>query len=404
MTRTKSRELAFAIVLVGALLPPGTAVAQESNFVPTAGADLQAPAGWSFTPTLAAGTSWDDNVLVRGNGDNAPGDLLSVLDPRATLNYNSGRGQLSASYDGAIVLYRDLDQLNSFDQRGSLFARRLLTKRIAIFVRNSAASAPTTELADLVGVPFVRTGSRLDDFHSGIEASFTKYTSAILSYNFDWVDFDRTVPGASSLLGGHSHGASLTLRHLLSARLALTADYNMQHATLRDNQIFDVVNASAGMEYRLSEFTRVFAAGGISRLGVSQISTDRTGPAWRIGLAHNLRTTTVDLLYGRSFVPSYGFGGTMQNEEITARVQVPIARRFYTTSSVSWRRDEPLVIAELPLRTYWIEGSVGYAATPWVRFEGFYGGSHQTIDRPGGVLDRNRIGFQVITARPMRIR
>jgi hypothetical protein len=62
------------------------------------------------------------------------------------------------------------------------------------------------------------------------------------------------------------------------------------------------------------------------------------------------------------------------------------------------------VIAELPLRTYWIEASVGYAATPWVRFEGFYGGSHQTIDRPGGVLDRNRIGFQVITARPMRIR
>jgi hypothetical protein len=404
MTRTRTRTLALVIVLLGVQLRPGTAAAQESNFVPTAGADLQAPAGWSFTPSIAAGTGYDDNVLVRGNGDNAPGDVTTVLDPHATLNYNSGRGQLSASYDGAIVLYRDLDQLNSFDQHGSLFGRRLVTKRLAIFVRNSAASVPTTELADLVGVPFVRTGARLDNFNSGIEVSFTKYTSAIISYNFEWVDFDLTAPGANSLLGGHSHGASMTLRHLLSARLALTADYNMQHATLRDNQIFDVINASAGVEYRLSESTRVFAAGGISRLGVSQIATDRTGPAWRIGLAHNLRTTTVDLLYGRSFVPSYGFGGTMQNEEVTGRVRVPIGRRFYTTSSVSWRRDDPLVIAELPLRSYWIEGSVGYAATPWVRFEGFYSGSHQTIDRPGGELDRNRIGFQVITAKPMRIR
>ena len=397
------RTLLLTIALLAAQLWPGTAAAQESNFVPTAGANVQAPPGWSFTPSLAAGTSWDDNVLIRGTGDNAPGDLLNVVDPRATLDFNSPRGQLSAYYDGAIAFYRDFSQLNSFDQRGSLFGRRLLTKRVALFVRNSAASVPTTELAELVGVPFVRTGSRLENLQSGIEASFTKYTSAIFSYNFDWVDFDHTVPGAS-LIGGHSHGASVTLRHLLSARLALTADYNLQHATLQDNQTFDIQNASAGVEYRLSEFTRVFAAGGMSRLGVALISTDHTGPAWRIGLAHNIRTTTVDLLYARSFVPSYGFGGTMQNEEVTGRVRVPFGRRFYTTSSVSWRRDDPLVTNQLPIRSYWIEGSVGYAASPWVRFEGFYAGSHQTIDRPGGVLDRNRVGFQVITAKPMRIR
>jgi hypothetical protein len=47
---------------------------------------------------------------------------------------------------------------------------------------------------------------------------------------------------------------------------------------------------------------------------------------------------------------------------------------------------------------------VGYAATPWVRFEAFYGGTHQTIDRPGGTLGRNRIGFQVTTAKPVRVR
>ena len=49
-------------------------------------------------------------------------------------------------------------------------------------------------------------------------------------------------------------------------------------------------------------------------------------------------------------------------------------------------------------------GSIGYTVQPWVRLEGFYDGSRQTIDRPGGELNRNRFGFQVITSKPMRIR
>jgi hypothetical protein len=94
----------------------------------------------------------------------------------------------------------------------------------------------------------------------------------------------------------------------------------------------------------------------------------------------------------------------MQNEEATARMQLPLTRRVYMTSTLSWRRDDPLAFGYLPLRTYWIEGSLGYAATPRVRFEAFYAGTHQTIDQPGGVLDDNRIGFQIITSKPLRIR
>ena len=398
-----NRVFAFTMVWVLAL-QPGAALAQESNFVQEAAADLQAPPGWSFTPSLAAGSGWDDNVLVHGNGDVAPGDVQSILNPRATLDFNSPKGQLSASYEGGIVFYRDLNELNTFDQRGSFFGRRMLSKHTALFVRNSAASAPSTELVQLVGVPFVRIGSRLEDLRAGVETSFTKYTSAIVSYDFQWVDFDQSAPGASALLGGHSHGASLALRHRLNPRLALTGDYALQHAVLRDGETFDVENSSVGIEYKLSESTRMFAAGGISRLGVTQFSTDRTGPAWRMGLIHNHRRASVDLHYSRSFVPSYGFGGTMQNEEVTGRLQLPLGRRLYTSSALSWRSDDPLIAGDLPLRSFWVEGSIGYAVTPWVRLEGFYSGTHQAIDRPGGVLDRNRIGFQVITAKPVRIR
>src|SRR5882672_7374413 len=112
-----NRAFTFTIVLLAALLRSGAATAQDSNFVPTASANPQAPAGWTLTPTLVVGSSWDDNVLVRGKGDSAPGDVLSVLNPRATLDFNGARGQLSASYDGAALFYRDLNQLNSLDQR-----------------------------------------------------------------------------------------------------------------------------------------------------------------------------------------------------------------------------------------------------------------------------------------------
>ena len=403
---TNMTRVTFTIALLAAaLLRPAAAAAQETNLVPTADANPLAPVGWSFTPSLTYSGAWDDNVLIRGKGDSTPRDFLNVVNPRGALDFNGRRGQMALSYDGAFLLYRDLHSLDSYDQHAWFFGRRLIAPHVALFVRNTAASVPTTELAQLIAIPFVRTGSRLDNFRTGVEAAFTKRTSMVASYDFEYVDFDHSQPGAEGLRGGHSHGGTVNLRHILSDRLSLTADYGFQHAIIGTiGQTFDIQNAWVGGEYRLTDLTRVFGAGGISRLAATEISANRTGPAWRFGLTRDLRTAAVDLLYTRSFVPSYGFGGTMQNEEATARLRLPLARRVYTSTAVSWRRNDPLFDVELPLRSVWIEGTIGYAVTPFVHVEAFYGGTHQTIDRPGGVLDRNRIGFQVITAKPVRIR
>ena len=393
-----------AAVLLAIVLRPGAASAQESNFVPAASANAQAPAGWSFTPSLTYARSWDDNVLIRGKGDAAVSDFLNLVNPRGVLDLNGRRGQLSASYDGAFVLYRDLGTLNSYDQHASFFGRRLLSPHLSVFVRNTASSVPTTELAQLIAIPFVRTGSRLDDLRTGVEAALSKRTSIVASYDFQWVQFDHSQPGSEALRGGHSHGGSLTLKHALSQRFALTADYDLQHATIdAGGQTFDVQNGWAGGDYKVSDLTHVFAEAGVARLGATEFSQARVGPAWRLGLTRQFRTAGVDLLYSRAFVPSYGFGGTTQNAEATARVRVPLSRRVYSTSALSWRRNDPLTPGDLPLRSYWIEGGLGYAATPWVHVEAFYAGTRQTIDRPGGTFDRNRIGFQVTTAKPVRV-
>ena len=391
-----------AALLLATVAGPTTASAQETNLAPAVAANEKAPSGWSFTPALTYGASWDDNVLVRGDGDPKVPDLLNVISPRAIIDLNGRRGQVSATYDGAFLLYRDRSTLNSYDQHVSFIGRRLLTPHFAVFARDNAASVPTTEFSQFIATPFIRTGSRLDDLRTGIEASLTKRTSLVASYDFQWVQFDHTGTGSESLFGGHSHGGSMEVKHVLTPRVSLTAAGDVQHATI-DAGTFDVQNIRAGGDYKLSDLTHVFAEGGISRLGVTPLSDARIGPAVRLGLTRQFRNAGVDLLYSRSFVPSYGFGGTMQNEEASARFRLPLSRRAYSTSALSWRRNEPLTVGELPLLSYWLEGTLGYALTPWVHVEMFYAGTRQTIDRPGGTLNRNRVGFQLTTAKPVRV-
>ena len=81
----------------------------------------------------------------------------------------------------------------------------------------------------------------------------------------------------------------------------------------------------------------------------------------------------------------------------------PLSRRIYLNSAVSWRRNEPLITNGLRLKSFWFETSVGYAVEQWVAIEGFYQAEHQVIDRPGGTLGRNRVGFQIVTSKPVRI-
>ena len=110
------------------------------------------------------------------------------------------------------------------------------------------------------------------------------------------------------------------------------------------------------------------------------------------------------MAYSRAFVPSYGFGGTQQNEEIRAAARVPFGRALYTQSSLAWRRNEPLIINGLKLKTLVVEASVGYMLAPWVGVEGFFDSSSQRLDMPGGASDHHRIGVQIVTTKPMRIR
>jgi uncharacterized protein (PEP-CTERM system associated) len=389
--------------IVAAALVGSSALAYAQQADPRFSQERQ-PVGWSVTPRVSTSAAYDNNVLIQGSGDNLASDLNTAVSPGGSLDYVGKLGSFAGSYTGSMQLYRDFSSLNSYDQALNVSARRQMTRHILAFGQQSYSKTPTTELPALAGVPFLRVGARIADTRGGIEASPSSRMSLAASYNFQWIAFDKDPTAGISLLGGHSNGGSAGVKYQLSRRTTLTADYDLQRATIFNGNRFTVQNSWAGADYRLTETSHLFGALGIARLGAVDLGTGKTSPAWRAGYARRFEAATVDLAYSRSFVPSYGIGGTLSNEDITSNLHVPIGRRAYSEGTLSWRKNEQIVAGDQPLTSTWIGAVVGYALQPWMRVEAFYGGTHQNIDRPGGRLNRNRIGVQVVTAKPVRIR
>jgi len=385
-------------------LTVSAASAQTSNFALFEGALGPRNPGWTFTPSLTYQGAWDDNALLRGAGDQAPADFVSGVSPRLGVNFLGRRGEFDASYTGMFSLYRTLSGLNGYDQHGEISARRLLTPRTTIWVRDNAISVPTTELLNFVAVPFIRTGSKLNDLGSGIDVALDKYTTFAAGYAFKWASFDNGADVQRLLLrGGHSHGLNAALKRQLSETLSVVGDYSFQHALLTDGGIWDVQSAEVGIEYRLTDATRLSAGAGISHLVIDDPGTTRFGPTFRGAVSHNFNRVIVDVSYGRSYVPGFGINGTSQNDEFAAYATTAIARRMSVRASAAWRANDPVEAMGLRLKSTWLEAEFGYALQPWAQLEAYYSRSHQTILAPAGVYDRNRVGFQIVTTKPVRI-
>jgi hypothetical protein len=365
--------------------------------------------GWSFTPALGYGQILDDNVLMQGTEAAPPGDLLSLVSPKADLNFNGALGHFSASYTGAFQLYRQFDSLNNYGQFETLSARRRMTSHTSLFVQQQFSLTPTTALPVLVGVPFVRVGSRVADLRAGVDHAFTKNTTLTASYDFQWISFDQNPTFGRVLIGGRGDGGTVELRDRTTAKTTLVANYEIQHASLVDNGSFTVHNARVGAEHKFSSTWSVFGQAGIARLNPSALSPGHIGPSVQAGINRGLRGGSLDITYTRGYVPSFGNGDPLQNDDLASHLRLTLTRKMTAQGAVELSRVDPLtgafaLLGEQRLRTLWLSGLIGYSAGPWLRIEGFINTSRQQVSRPGGNVYDNRVGIQVVTAKPMRIR
>lgn len=399
--RTAATCAAVAVVLTAGTAP----LVAQGPLKP----DPPITAGWVFTPGLTVAQTWDNNVLLATEGNESVGDFLTAITPRGAISYRGRETTFSVDYRGAFLIYQELSDLNAYDHRSTSDVRHRLTKSVTLYARNGISKSPSTDEIELPGILFRRQGVLLEDMRGGVEARLSARTSLDAAYTFQWVRFDQgnlTVPTQLSQ-GGHSHGAVVTLDHTLTSRVSVGADYDMRNAILVDGDVFRVQNALATIDWAFKP--RFSLSGGV---GYAWLATDdqsqgvddrRSAPAFRIDLAGKGRIAW-NVGYRRAFLPSFGFGGTFQNQETYANVLAPLTRRLDVSGGISVRRNEALDQSDLGLRSVWARSSVSYLATRWMRIEGFYALALQDSQRPGGKVSRLRYGVQVVTSKRMRIR
>jgi hypothetical protein len=394
------RALAFgAIALLAAAAP---ATAQRSD---QAG-EIQSYRipGWSFTPSLAIGATYDTNVALtdaRADLGTTEGDTFFNIVPGGELGFIGKYTDFSAGYRGFIRRYFELDALNSYDQRASLSVKRVMSRRLTLSARDSFSDTPTTDDTEVNGVPFRRAGSRTNTLGVASQYRFTKYTTLSSRYDQTWVEFDR--PDVF-LTGGWIHAVRNDVSHRLSERVALGGEYAYRFATLdRGERNFTFQDAGGVLHLSRGPHTSASAAGGFSVLHDRNFDITRTGPYVRVNLTQETARAVVGAAFERQYVPSFGFGGTSNSQELRGWIMMPLRPGLYTQSSAAWRRMKPFETDTLQLDTIWIRSTLGYALARWAQVELLYTFTRQDSIVTGGEVNRHRIGVQFVISQPMRI-
>src|SRR6266850_314464 len=367
-------------------------------------------AGWTFTPTFGFAETYDDNISLfgRNTAESQNDDYIATYFPSADLHYTGKHTRFGTSYSGSFLNYQTFTSLNRWDQRAKIDLRREETARLSWFAHGAAAMLPSTDVIELGGIPFRHTGAKTADGRGGFEYTFSAHDSISSSVNYQRVEFDRSPEVRAVLRGGNVVESMNAWRHKFDSRVAIGADYSYRRANvLGDLESFNIHTAEGAIDYDLSPSWSFSGGAGAVYLEGTATTAARSGPAWRMTLERHRGATTFHVGYLRSFIPSFGFGGTIQNDEVGLGFHTPLfgSRHFYTDNSVVYRDNKPLtdVLEQLPLRSLRTYSIVGWEPQGWVRFEAFYARVQQDSLRAGGQLYRNRVGFQIVTSKPMRV-
>lgn len=361
--------------------------------------------GWSFTPGIVFGALYDTNVAVASPNvqQTTASDKLFRVEPFGQLEFFSPRTTFNAGYRGSLRRYVELSDLDGVDHRAFLSLRERVSRRVTLFVSNEYSQVPTTDMLELNGVPFQRSGARHNALTGGIEARLSRKADFGARYEMTWVDFVRK---DTALTGGVVNGVQTDLTYRLTDRASAGAEYGVRWADLNQGTQQTLFQDAGGVvRYLASEHTTFDLGAGIAHLIDDARDLTRTGPYIKAGLTHRAERATIGADYRRRFVPSVAFGGANQSQEVNGYVQMPLGRnRLYVQESASWRRTDPLVDTELALDSIVLQSTLGYAVQRWFRIEGYHAFSTQDNQIEAGKISRHVAGVQFVVSEPMRIR
>jgi hypothetical protein len=402
--RRRRTPVAIAALLALALAEPVAAQLTETG-TPTR------PPGWSITPSIGLSQLWDDNPTLAVEGDVRPDDFVTSVRPTMLLGYRGPRSTFRGNYAGSFDFYQDLSGLNTRDHRAGLDFTHQLTRRVQIFARDNAMLSPTTaDAAETSATVLRRQETRMNAFRGGVESTLARHTTLNLTYATQWIDFARDAdadlqlrPDSNLLQGGHSHGGTGELRHRLSQRLAIGADYEIQRAIVGGGaETFDVQSALAVAQLTLSPTVSASMSYGHAWLTAGRNGFSDNGPAFDLGLDWQGRRTGATLRYGRTFLPSFGFGGTFQNEELRATLRSSLSRWLQWTGGVAVSDNDPLEPGDPTLRAVSAQTALGWIVGRRLRFDVFGQRVSQDSGLAGGRVLRTRAGVQATVSQTVR--
>src|SRR5262245_1624706 len=307
---TALRYVAAAILA----LSSATAAIYAQN---PAASDTRPTAGWVLTPSIGVGGSWDSNPPVGDPRGAAPSDYGTPVTRGGSMDYFGRRLRFSTGYEGSFVMHRTLDALNSAQHLGRALLEYRATRRMKLFADAHYDRAPTTDTLQLAGVPFYRVGSQTKTVGGGFEAAVARHTSVQARYTFRDVSFEPDPRTLANLQGGTEHDITVSVGQALSRRLTIGGEYELRREIL--TQGLDTVNIHTGgatVNYDVTPTFSLTGFVGVSYLGDALTHESRVGPAFRVGAGKQTKYVILSGSYERSFIPSFGFGGTFQNRAL----------------------------------------------------------------------------------------
>jgi hypothetical protein len=389
--------------IAGLMAVAGAAPAEAQVTAPgTAGQ----PPRWSLTPAIGVSQLWDDNPTLAAEGNVRTGDFVTSVRPSLGLGFRGRRTTLRTDYNGTFDYYNRLRDQNTVDHRAAFDLTHRLTRRVEFFVRDQAMISPTTgDALELAPTTLRRQTTRMNALRSGVDAALSARTTLSVVYATQWIDFasdDLSVP-SPILQGGYSHGGTGEVRHRITSRWAVGADYELQRATVGGGaETFDVQSALGVTEVALSPaFTATFGYGH-AWLDAGEAVGRRSGAAFNASLAWNARRVGGTVGYRRAFLPSFGFGGTFQNEELRATLAAQLARHVRWNGAVGISDNDPLRPGDPTLRAISAQSALGVVVRRVMRLELFAIHVFQDSSVAGGRVGRTRAGVQATVFGTMR--
>ena len=189
----------------------------------------------------------------------------------------------------------------------------------------------------------------------------------------------------------------------ISSKVTIGGNYEVTRAVLADGQDrFFIHTTTMSVEFHASPLVVLSGFAGVSHVTASATQDASTGPALRASITRRDRRTLLIASYERTFVPSYGFGGTFPNQQWEGVLRVPFWRnRAYVEGSLTRFDNQPIEATQDNLRSLFLGGVLGYRATRWVNVQAFYRHTQQNVR---GQLRRDEFGVQVVAATALRLR